>query len=176
MRSWVLAALDLQDVFLIAAGLILGLGVVNTFRWVVTRRRRVRLPEEFLLEMNRFVRRFERSAEQMRRLSKLMEHPTRLSWKTRNAEIVRTLREMNRLLQHLNDFFEEKIQDYETPTEAQGEVPARVTSPVDDFSRPEEKDKFRQMRRITKSDITATDWDALLKKLNEPGEDDDRSD
>ena len=176
MASTVLAALVMHDALLIAAGLILGFAVINTIRWVVSHRRRVRLPEEFLLEMSRFARRFERSADQMRRLSKLMENPTRLSWKARNAEILRTLRQMNRLLQRLNDFFEEKLQDYEVSPRVQAQESGEPAQGVNDFSRPEEKEKFSRMRRLTEGEIAATDWDALLNKLSDPKENDDRSD
>jgi hypothetical protein len=172
--TW-LASLGLRDAFLIAIGLILGLAVINTFRWILSRRRRVRLPEEFLLEMSRFAHRFERSAEQMQRLSKLMENPTRLSWKARNTEILKTLRQMNRLLQQLNDFFEEKIQDYETPLHVPPAAPTEPPKTVDDFSRPEEKEKFSRMKRLTESEIASTNWDALLNKLTEPDKDKDRS-
>ncbi|GEM_PF-3233310 len=170
-----LAQLDFHDALLIATGLILGFAVINTARWLLSRRRRVRLPEEFLLEMGLFARRFERSADQMRRLSKLMENPARLAWKARNAEILRTLRQMNRLLQRLNDFFEEKIQDYEDPSTVgqRGPEPGQT---VEDFSHPEEKEKFSQMRRISRSEIATTDWDALLDRLADSDEDDDQTD
>jgi hypothetical protein len=163
-----LADLELHDALLIAAGLILGFAVINTIHWVMSRRRHVRLPEEFLLEMSRFARRFERSAEQMHRLSELMENPARLSWKARNAEILRTLRQMNRLLQHLNDFFEEKIQDYEVPPARRSETPVQSPQPVGDFSHPEEEEKFKRMSRLTDREIAAADWDSLLDKLADP--------
>ena len=162
MTCPMLAALDFRDVLLIAAGLILGFAVINTARWLLTRRQRVRLPEAFIVEMSQFAQRFKRSAEQMGRLSKLMEHPTRLAWKTRNAEILRTLRQMNKLLQQLNDFFELKIQDYETPP---AEASLDASAAVDDFSYPEEKSKFSRMERITEKEIASTNWDHLLDRL-----------
>jgi len=174
-----LAQLDFNDVLLIAAGVILGLAVINTIRWGLSRRRRVHLPEEFLVEMSRFAQRFQRSADQMSRLSKLMENPTRLAWKVRNAEILKTLRQMNRLLQRLNDFFEDRIQDYEThPTsDASAERSAGASAPGGDFEdHPDEETTFRQMKRITRSEIAHTDWDALLERLRESGENTDHTD
>ena len=165
MTQLVLASLDFRDVLLISIGLIIGFAVVNTARWLLSRRRRVRLPEEFLVEMTRFAMRFKRSAEQMSRLSKLMENPTRLAWKARNAEILKALRQMNKLLQQLNDFFELKIQDYESPPSA-----------VDDFSHPGEKNKFSRMQRITDKEIASTNWEHLFDRLSEHSDNPDSTD
>ena len=165
-----LAKLDFQDALLIAAGLILGFAVINATRWLLSRRQRIRLPEPFLVEMSRFARRFKRSADQMARLSKLMENPTRVAWKARNAEILRTLRQMNKLLQQLNDFFELKIQDYESP---HAEASSDAAASVEDFIHPEEKSKFSQMERITEKDIASTDWDHLLERLQDQNKDPD---
>ena len=173
MMCSMLATLDFRDALLIAAGLILGFAVINATRWLLSRRQRVRLPESFLVEMSRFARRFKRSADQMCRLSKLMEHPTRLAWKARNAEILRTLRQMNKLLQQLNDFFELKIQDYESP---RAQASPDASTAVDDFSHPEEKSKFSHMDRITEKEIASTDWDHLLDRLQGRNENSDTTD
>ena len=164
--------ISLHDVMLIALGLILGFAVINAARWLLGRRRRVRLPEEFLVEISLFARRFERSAEQMRRLSTLMENPERIAWKVRNAEILRSLRQMNRLLQRLNDFFEVKVQEYEHPLSVERELPSNI----DDFSRPEEKEKFRRMSSISRNEIASADWDELLNKLIDSEDNNDQID
>lgn len=163
----VLAELNVHDILVIAVGIIVGLAAINTVHWLHRRRRRFRLPEEMLVEMSRFAERFQRAAEQMTALSHLMEDRTRQRWKSKNVEILKVLRQMNQLLEHFNDFFEEKIQNYERRP---GEGPL----PPNDFVGPEEERRFRSMKEITSEEIARADWDALLKRLQHPDKPPDR--
>lgn len=80
--------------------------VVSFVRWFFIRPRRMKLPEGSIEELNRFAREFRRAADYMSELSKTLELRSLLEWQRKNEEILKTLHQMNRLLQELNEFFE----------------------------------------------------------------------
>ena len=80
--------------------------VVSFVRWFFIRPRRMKLPEGSIEELNRFVREFRRAADYMSELSKTLELRSLLEWQRKNEQILKTLHQMNRLLQELNEFFE----------------------------------------------------------------------
>jgi len=80
--------------------------VVSFVRWFFIRPRRMKLPEGSIEELTRFAEEFRRAADYMNELSRTLELSSLLQWQRKNEEILKTLHQMNRLLQELNEFFE----------------------------------------------------------------------
>jgi len=88
-------------------GIVLTVAVVASFvRWFFIRPRRVRFPPGTIEELNRFAREFRTASKHMDELSKKLELRSLWEWQRKNEEILKTLRQMNRLLLELNEFFE----------------------------------------------------------------------
>lgn len=80
--------------------------LVSFIRWFFIRPRRMKLPEGSIEELTRFAKEFRRAADYMSELSKTLELRSLLEWQHKNEQILRTLRQMNKMLQELNEFFE----------------------------------------------------------------------
>jgi hypothetical protein len=88
-------------------GAVLAVAVAASFvRWFFIRPRRVKLPQGTIEELNRFAREFGVASKHMDELSKKLELRSLWEWQRKNEEILKTLRQMNRLLLELNEFFE----------------------------------------------------------------------
>ena len=90
----------------IILGILTAAVVVSFVRWFFIRPRRMKLPEGSIEELTRFAGEFRRAADYMNELSRTLELGSLLQWQRKNEEILRTLHQMNRLLQELNEFFE----------------------------------------------------------------------
>ena len=108
--------------FYVVIGVLAAAVLVSFIRWFFIRPRRMRLPEGSIEELNRFAEEFRRAADYMTELSKTLELGSLLQWQRKNEEILKTLRQMNKLLQELNEFFEfeaSRLTPSETETDAQ---------------------------------------------------------
>jgi len=90
----------------IILGILAAAVVVSFVRWFFIRPRRMKLPEGSIEELTRFAQEFRRAADYMNELSRTLELGSLLQWQRKNEEILKTLRQMNKLLQELNEFFE----------------------------------------------------------------------
>jgi len=126
-------------IFIVAAAV-----VVSFVRWFFIRPRRMRLTEGSIEELDRFAREFRRAAEYMNELSKTLELRSLFEWQRKNEEILKTLHQMNRLLQELNEFFEiEATELGRTDTDEDAQPPEG--SPSGRF--PSSRDRGRGGRR-----------------------------
>lgn len=108
--------------FYVVIGVLAAAVLVSFIRWFFIRPRRMRLPEGSIEELNRFAEEFRRAADYMTELSKTLELGSLLQWQRKNEEILKTLRQMNKLLQELNEFFEFEASRL-TPSETDQETP-----------------------------------------------------
>jgi len=107
--------------FYIIIGILAAAVVVSFIRWFFIRPRRMKLPEGSLEELTRFAQEFRRAADYMSELSKTLELSSLLQWQRKNEQILKTLRQMNKLLQELNEFFE--LEAAELTSSDSGEEP-----------------------------------------------------
>ena len=92
--------------YYIIIGILAAAVLVSFVRWFFIRPRRMKLPEGSIEELTRFAAEFRRAADYMSELSKTLELRSLLEWQRKNEEILKTLRQMNKLLVELNEFFE----------------------------------------------------------------------
>lgn len=111
--------------YYIIIGILAAAVLVSFVRWFFIRPRRMKLPEGSIEELTRFAAEFRRAADYMSELSKTLELRSLLEWQRKNEEILKTLRQMNKLLVELNEFFEiEAAQLTPDDTDEEAAVPS----------------------------------------------------
>jgi len=130
--------------------------LVSFIRWFFIRPRRMKLSEGSIEELTRFADEFRRAADYMSEFSKTLELRSLLEWQRKNEEILKTLRQMNKLLQELNEFFEFEATQL-APAEGSGEPTSAVRR---SGSRSDGKP-------ISQEEIQHTDWSQLITRLRE---------
>ena len=119
--------------FYLIIGVLAAAVLVSFIRWFFIRPRRMKLPEGSIEELNRFAEEFRRAADYMTELSKTLELGSLLQWQRKNEEILKTLHQMNKLLQELNEFFEfEATRLTPTETDPDAPVPSGIGSTTPD--------------------------------------------
>ena len=131
--------------------------LVSFIRWFFIRPRRMKLPEGSIEELNRFAEEFRRAADYMNELSKTLELRSLVEWQRKNEEILKTLHQMNKLLQELNEFFEFEATELTT---AEGEAEAATTPTSGSRS---------DAKPISQREIEHTNWSELISRLRNEG-------
>ncbi len=135
--------------FFLVLGVFIGVVGIALVRWLVLRRRR-RLAEDLIEEMNAFNGQIHRLNERLGELSKSIESRAQAGTTPNPMELAETLGEMNRILREIREFFARQ-----EAAELEGS----------DFLTPAEAERFRRMREITSDELSRADWDDLLDKL-----------
>ncbi len=143
--------MDYAEAFFLVLGVFIGVVGIALVRWLVLRRRR-KLAEDLIEEINAFNAQVRRLNERLGEVAKSIESRAQAGATPNQVELAETLGEMNRILRDIREFF------------ARQEAAALDGS---DFLTPAEAERFRRMRRISSEDLSKADWDALLDKLRE---------
>ena len=179
----------LYEIVIISSGIAFLAAMLGFFvRWLIVRRRRVKLPNRIIEEMNLYSVELRRIIRDMDRLFRNIEDHGRRRWRRKNLEIVHHLRQVNRLLQKLHGYLTEEAQllegegpdgeiscenltqrlKRERPVRRRGELGQRKPKIVraTDFSSREEMEKFRGMPDIAERETKDVDWDELERRLS----------
>jgi len=157
----------------IICAIALSIIIASFIRWFLLKPARVKLPTPVFFELNRFAAEFQKAADNMAELAKNFDEADKRNWKKNNAMILKNLQRMNRLLQQLNRFFEERadIIDREKKRMLLEELfrkhKEKEAVAKGDFASEEELEKFEKMGKISEDELKNIDWDELLKKLRE---------
>jgi len=145
---------------------ILSLGALAFFlRWFLTRPKTAQLPQELINQLNIYEEEFQRFNANVVELDSLLKGEARHEWQSRNSKILKTLRKISRLLQKLNDFYEElTLNQYR---EGLRRKLNRIVVPdkVSDFMNSEEKERFKKLGEMTDAELENVNWDDILKRL-----------
>jgi len=136
-------------------GIFVLLAGIAFLRWFRRKPKRARVPVELLEEMTRFAEEMRYLEENLDAVAQEFQVPGRRVWRRTSLRMVRLLRSVNDLLEHLNLMFEEEdvlriVRRHRKPEE--GEMP-------------EEHVRFEGMRQITDDEIHDIDWDEFDKRI-----------
>ena len=143
--AWIVTALG---VFLLVAG-------IAFFRWFRRKPKRVSVPVELLEEMTRFAEEMRYLEENLDAVAQEFQVPGRRVWHRTSLRMVRLLRSVNDLLEHLNLMFEE---------EDVLRIVRRHRKPKEDVVM-EGHARFDGMRKITEDEIRDIDWDEFDRRI-----------
>ena len=144
--------------FSVVLGSILG-GLVRRFIW---KPHRVRIPANFVEELNGFAMEFQRAADSMASLAKKFDQGERGLWKKKSDMILKNLQRMNRLLRQLNRFFEERSDKIEEELRS-----SKSGTGSAEFTGIEELAKFKKMGSITEKEVKEINWEEIFRKFRQ---------
>jgi len=142
----------------ILTGGVLGALSLAFVKWFLHRPQKVEMPLEMIHQLNRFSDEFQRVAKNLQGLSNHFEMHSLKELKIKNLALLRSLRQVNRVLHKLNKYLERLGQPL--PTD-------KVCPDTGEFTDSREATKFGSMGRISQSEIQSVDWDELLRRLGD---------
>ena len=155
-----------MPVFFIAVLGVLALAALVIFlRWFLMRPRTARLPRELIDQLNIYEEEFQRFNANVVELDNLLKGKARHQWQSRNSNILRTLRKISRLLQKLNDFYEELTLSQHRVGLRQKLDRISRDEKLSAFMSSEEKERFKKLGAMTDEELQNVDWDDILKQL-----------
>jgi len=134
-------------------------------RWFFMRPKTARLPQDLIDQVNRYEEEFQRFNANVVELHNLLKGQARQQWQSRNSEILRTLRKINRLLQRLNDFYEELTLSHYRAGLRKKLSEMGVDGSISAFMSSDEKERIMKLGKLSEEEIKNADWDELLKRL-----------
>jgi len=146
-------------------GVLALVGLAIFLPWFLMRPKTAKLPRELIDQLNQYEEEFQRFNANVVELDKLLRGQARQQWQSHNSNISRTLRKINRLLQKLNDFYEDlTLTHYRFQLKQKLERIGQIKD-MTDFSTPEEKERIMKLGKLSEEEIRNTDWDEILRRL-----------
>jgi len=151
--------------FICVVGVLVLAALFIFLRWFVMRPRTARLPRELIDQLNIYEEEFQRFNANVVELDNLLKGKARHQWQSRNSKILRTLRKISRLLQKLNDFYEElTLSQYRAGLRQKLDRISRDEK-TNVFLTREEKERFKKLGEMTDEELENVNWDDILKRL-----------
>ena len=126
-------------------------------RWFFRKPRRVDMPSELIEAISEFAEQFQKAADSMAAVSHHLALEARMTWQRKNSQILRNLRQVNRLLQRLNTYFDEERRRLECQNKGDD-----AGEPLGDFLNASEAERFKRMKEIQPEDRKGLDWDEII--------------